>query len=104
LLDPAESDNCARYLKVVADPDRLQIIQCLQKGPSHVSALAKVLGKSIANVSHHLKIMRQAGLVSTRKEGKYVAYSLTADFFPARNDAGCRLDLGCCQLNLTPEE
>ncbi|MFO0965070.1 MAG: metalloregulator ArsR/SmtB family transcription factor [Gemmataceae bacterium] len=103
--EPADSDGCARYLKVVADPDRLAIIERLQRGPEHVSAIAKALKKNIANVSHHLKILREAGLVSTSKQGKYITYSLTSTFFPAAAQPGaaCCLDLGCCQLNLRPE-
>lgn len=34
MLKPSDSDQCAKYLKVVADPDRLLIIQCLQTGAS----------------------------------------------------------------------
>ncbi len=105
MAKPSDSDQCAKYLKVVADSDRLTIIQCLQRGPKNVSAIAAELKKDLANVSHHLKILRRNGLVTTKKEGKYVRYALDENYFsrPEGEKTGCCLDLGCCQLDLSGE-
>src|SRR5690242_2925873 len=78
----SDSDRCAELLMAVADTDRLQIIRCLQRGPRNVSELAAALGNSLPNVSHHLGILRKAGLVSTHKEGKFVTYALSSEYFP----------------------
>src|SRR5262245_30844278 len=101
--DRLQSSACARYLKAMADPERLRIVQCLQQGPRNVSELATLLDTNLANVSHHLGVLRHAGLVLDEKRGKFVLYSL--------NPAVCRpgpsgealeiLDFGCCRLDLS---
>jgi ArsR family transcriptional regulator len=95
MRDKLQSDQCARALKALADPERLKIIQCLQAGPRNVSELARLLDAEIANVSHHLQVLRHAGLVQDKKDGKYVIYSLD----PATVAAGV-VELGCCRLEL----
>jgi DNA-binding transcriptional ArsR family regulator len=102
MRDRLQSDRCARVLKALADPQRLRIVQCLQAGPKNVSELTALLGEGIANVSHHLGVLRQAGLVQDRKKGKYVVYSLhPAVCHPARGgQLPGVLDLGCCRLDL----
>ncbi len=96
MKDQLQSSKCAISLKAIGDPDRLKIIQCLQLGPMNVGAIADVLDVEIANVSHHLQILKHAGLVDANKQGKYVIYSLSADVL-AENDV---LELGCCRLQL----
>ena len=61
-----------------------------------------MLGAEIANVSHHLAVLRHAGLVRDDKQGKFVVYSLHPDHFPPNKDGGpCQaVDLGCCRLDL----
>jgi ArsR family transcriptional regulator len=102
MKDRLQSRECARSLKALADPDRLKIIQCLQDGPKHVSQIAQLLGAEIANVSHHLGVLRHANLVQDQKDGKFVIYSLNPDVFaPAADGRPARVaDLGCCRLEL----
>jgi ArsR family transcriptional regulator, nickel/cobalt-responsive transcriptional repressor len=99
MRDTLQSERCARFLKALADPERLRIIQCLRQGPMNVSALTKALGGEIANVSHHLGVLRHAGLVVDRKQGKFVEYSLAPDVVPD-GAPGDVVDLGCCRLQL----
>jgi DNA-binding transcriptional ArsR family regulator len=103
--DKLRSDECARSLKAIGDPERLKIIQCLQPGPRNVSELAALLGVELANVSHHLRVLRDAGLVLDEKQGKFVVYSLNPTIFKPGNagHVGDALDLGCCRLELTGE-
>jgi ArsR family transcriptional regulator len=102
MRDRLESTKCARYLKALAEPERLKIIQCLQTGPKNVGQLANLLDEEVANVSHHLGVLRHAGLVLNRKEGKYVVYDLHPDIYVPQEEgpAGGVLDLGCCRLEL----
>ena len=96
--DQLQSIECARTLKALADPDRLKIIQCLRTGPKNVSELAELLGRELVNVSHHLGVLRHAGLVCDERKGKFIIYSLHPDVFsPKQSDC---LDLGCCRLKL----
>jgi ArsR family transcriptional regulator len=103
MRDRLRSDDCARYLKALADPMRLRIIQCLQGGPLIVTDVCDQVGEDMANVSHHLGVLRHAGLVSGAKQGKYVVYALEPRFFRAREPGRTAdlLDLGCCRLELT---
>jgi ArsR family transcriptional regulator len=100
--DALESKRCANLLRAVADPDRLRIIQCLRGGAKNVSEVAGLLGAEIVNVSHHLGVLRQAGLVLDDKQGRFVYYRLNPQFFqptPA-TDATDYLNLGCCRIEL----
>ncbi len=99
--DPLQSDVCARYLKALSEPDRLKLIQALQHGPKNVSELAELLGRELVNVSHHLGVLRNAGLVQDEKQGKFVIYSIHPAVLAKKkkNEHGKEtLDLGCCRL------
>lgn len=61
---------------VIADPTRRQILRVLAEGESPVGALVAELGVSQPTVSKHLKVLRTAGLVSTRAQGQRRLYSL----------------------------
>jgi ArsR family transcriptional regulator len=102
MRDKLHSDDCAERLKALADPTRLKIIQCLQGGPMNVSAIADTLGDDIANVSHHLRVLRHAGLVTDQKQGKFVVYSLDPAVFRIQESGKAPdvADLGCCRLHL----
>ena len=103
--DELQSADCAKRLKALADPERLKIIQLLQSGPKNVSTLSDLLGADIANVSHHLGVLRHAGLVRDEKQGKFVVYSLHPDIFrPGEPGQVAALDLGCCRLELGTAE
>ena len=77
--DKLESRECARYLRALADPERLKIVQCLQSGPKNVGEISTLLEQELANVSHHLGVLRHAGLVQDAKDGKFVIYRLHPD-------------------------
>jgi ArsR family transcriptional regulator len=97
MRDRLQSQKCADALKALAEPLRLKIVQCLQGGPKNVSELAGLLREELANVSHHLRVLRDHGLVQDEKQGKFVVYSLHPDVFPSAD----ALDLGCCRLDLS---
>ncbi len=103
--DRLRSKDCARYLKALAEPERLKIIQCLQTGAKNVTELSEMLKAELANVSHHLRVLRAAGLVRDQKQGKFVFYTLHPNIFrPKRpGDTADTIDLGCCRLELTAQ-
>ncbi len=82
----------ARIGKAVSSPRRLELLDLLAQGPRTVEALAGLSGQSVANTSHHLKILRQAHLVESRKSGPYVTCRLAGDdvaaFWCALRDLG----------------
>jgi len=69
----------ARVGKALANGNRLELLEFLAQGERSVDALAKVSGLSVANTSQHLQQLRQAGLVTSRKQGLKVHYSLSGD-------------------------
>lgn len=96
MKDRLQSERCARVLKAIGDPERLKIIQCLQLGPTHVGAIADVLDTEIANISHHLQVLRHADLVRVEKRGQFAVYSLNPDVLSEQD----LLELGCCRIQL----
>ncbi len=66
----------ADFCKTLADANRLLIINELAKGEVSVNELVKRLELRQSNVSKHLAIMRERGLVVTRREGSTIYYSL----------------------------
>jgi ArsR family transcriptional regulator len=93
-------------LLALADPERLRIISCLRHGPRNVTELANLLQAKVVNVSHHLGVLRHAGVVLDEKQGRYVVYRLHPDVFhpDSGGPAAEHLDLGCCRLELKPRE
>lgn len=66
----------ARVCKAIADPKRLLIINELRDRELSVGDLCEALGVSQSNVSQHLAVLRERGIVSTRRAGTSVFYSL----------------------------
>ena len=71
-------EQVARIGKAVASPKRLELIELLCQGEKTVEALAAQADISVKLASAHLKELRVARLVETRKEGKYVLYRLAS--------------------------
>ena len=69
----------AAVAKAVAHPHRLELLEQLAQGERSVEVIADRTRMSIANASQHLQHMRRAGLVATRRDGKFVFYRLTDD-------------------------
>ncbi len=66
----------AARFRAMGEPMRLQILQQLESGESSVSALAENLGATQPNVSKHLKVLQDAGLLSRRQQGNSVYYAI----------------------------
>lgn len=67
------------FFKVVSDPSRLSILLAIDGEELCACDIAKLLGMTKSAVSHQMKTLRQASLVSYRKSGKNVFYSLADD-------------------------
>jgi len=94
------SSECADILRALGDPTRLTVLQALLQGPLHVNDLQKRVSVGQSLLSHHLKVLRDAGLVLAKRDGKAVLYRVT----PAMADQtpGQCLDLKCCQVVFSP--
>lgn len=72
-------EQLGRVAQALGSAGRLQILEYVAQGERSVDALAAMTGLSAANTSKHLQSLRQAGLVSARKEGLRVYYRLAGD-------------------------
>ncbi len=64
----------ARVAKALASPHRLQLLELLSQAERSVEMLGDLCGLSVGTVSHHLKVLRQAHLVETRRAGVFIHY------------------------------
>jgi DNA-binding transcriptional ArsR family regulator len=104
VIDMSETSNSVIFAKALADDTRQKIMSLCCCCWLNVGEIVNALNVSQPTVSHHLAILRSAGLVDVRREGKQVYYSL--------NQA--RMADGCCslaetfapdhELTLTPNE
>lgn len=69
----------ARVGQALASDRRLELIDLLAQSPRHVEALASETGMSVASVSQHLQVLRNAHLVESEREGTKVRYRLAGD-------------------------
>jgi ArsR family transcriptional regulator len=94
--DPTAKDTAAK-LAALAEPTRLRVLHFLVQGPHYVGQLAELTGVPMVNMSHHLGVLRNAGILDDAKDGRRVVYRLNPDVY-----ADGTLDLGRVRLTLTP--
>ena len=73
-----EGDELAALCKAAGDPLRLNVLRALANDSFGVLELAQIFGIGQSGMSHHLKVLAQADLVATRREGKYIFYGLAS--------------------------
>jgi ArsR family transcriptional regulator len=77
LTPSAESlADVARLFHALSDPTRIEILERLRNGERCVCELTDVLDAAQSRLSFHLRTLREAGLVTDRKEGRWVYYTL----------------------------
>ena len=93
-MDADRASQVALRFKALGDPGRLRLLSLIaahESGQACVCDLTGPLGLSQPTVSHHLKVLREAGLVIGERRGTWVHYSLVAG---ALHDLAVRLDGG----------
>ncbi|MCE9562032.1 MAG: metalloregulator ArsR/SmtB family transcription factor [Planctomycetes bacterium] len=103
--DPLEPKRCAVLLGALAAPERLKIVRFLAEGPRNVTEIVAMLGlkEKAVNVSHHLAVLKNAGLIRGTKRGRFVHYALRPGMLEEAEATGVpreALNLGCCKLEL----
>jgi len=93
-----DSAFCVARLKTLADDTRLAVVRELMGSPRHVGELMHALGIEQSLLSHHLRVLRDAHIVTAERDGKAVLYRLTPTVLGDEHGVP-RLDLGCCQLS-----
>lgn len=69
----------ARIFKAFCDENRLQILELLQNGEYSASEILAGLNISQSTLSHHMKILCDSGIVSPRRDGKWIYYSINRE-------------------------
>ncbi|WP_025367655.1 ArsR/SmtB family transcription factor [Thioalkalivibrio paradoxus] len=80
----------ARVAKALASPVRLELLEALAQGEHSVDESARAVGVPIANASHHLQVLRDGGLVHSRRDGVQIIYSLSDETEITQVIAGIR--------------
>ncbi|MCX6085948.1 MAG: metalloregulator ArsR/SmtB family transcription factor [Caldiserica bacterium] len=74
-----ECEEQAKFVSVLLEPQRIKVLRLLRGGELCVCEIERSLGIAQNLVSHHLRVLREAGLVTARKEGQFVHYSRVED-------------------------
>lgn len=77
ILDEHTGAHVAELFRAFSDTSRVRIMSALLDGEKNVSTLAGLVGISESAVSHHMRGLRQIHIVTARREGKEVYYSIT---------------------------
>jgi len=72
-------DLIARRFRVLAEPMRIKLLDRLREGGATVAELQEATGASQQNVSKHLGVLLQSGLVARRKDGNFAVYEIADD-------------------------
>lgn len=75
-MDKELANHAAEVLKAVAHPIRLQVVELLQTGEMCVGRISETLGEKQAITSQQLNIMKDKGILASRREGTRVFYRL----------------------------
>jgi len=73
---PITINSLAKVMKILSEPNRLNILYSMGLECSPVSAIIEATGLSQTNVSFHLRVMREAGLVKGERRGAFIYYCL----------------------------
>ena len=90
--------DCSDILKALADLTRMRIVKTLLTEAHGVNDLAEALDISQYNISKHLRILREAGIVDMEPDGTRREYHIADPFRKKLEKEGNTLDFGCCSF------
>lgn len=119
MYTPAVKGDLVTTLQALADRTRLRLLHLMRGGELCVCYFVEILGESQPKISRHLAYLRRAGLVSARRDGKWIHYALASPSDPrhaavmqstldaSANDRDVQHDRGaleraCCAVKLPP--
>lgn len=100
--EPLAADQVKQLFRALAEPIRLQVVQALASGERCVCELTAELNLGQSKLSFHLRVMKEAGLIRSRQEGRWIYYSLNPSVLSALQSwlgqlaAGCRSQAQSC--------
>lgn len=103
MLETRNLPATALLFHALSDPTRLELVRMLARGERCVCELTGAMGAAQSRLSFHLKTLKSAGLVTDRRDGRWVYYSLNAaalgsigDFAESVREASLLPEKGCC--------
>lgn len=85
-------DRAARLFHALSDPTRLAVMDMLRDGERCVCELQDEIGAAQSRLSFHLRVLKDAGLVADRKEGRWSYYTITPDAVAEVHDMAVALE------------
>ncbi|MGN0610661.1 MAG: ArsR/SmtB family transcription factor [Ruminiclostridium sp.] len=79
MLPQVQFEKLSMFFKAISDETRIKLLYSLSRSKMCVCDLAALLGMTVSAISHQLRVLRQAGLVRSEKQGKVVYYMLSDD-------------------------
>src|SRR5579871_3711962 len=101
-LSPTQAEALADRFRLLSEPTRLRLIDLLEEGEASVGTLTERLGCTQANVSKHLALLADAGVLHRRREGLHCFYSVADSSALQIRDAGW--DWVCRQRRAAADE
>ncbi len=94
------TSECAGIMRALGDATRLRILEVLLAREQCVSDLVAQVRRTQPHVSHHLRILREAGLIEGLRDGKRICYRISPKIQMLLEDRKRRaLDFGCCRIS-----
>ena len=101
MTDMKVAKRSAEQIQALSEPNRIRIIDCLMTGSKNVTELSDKIKIPIVNASHHLATLRNAGLVTDDKQGRFVYYTLNHDLFSVDKKGKATLKLEWCTIEIS---
>ena len=98
MIDFSHASKCSKALKALSDLNRIKILELLFKGEMCVSDLVRALKLDQPKVSHHLAILKRAGVILDRRQGRKIIYSLHPGVYRKPSEFVDRIDFGFCSV------
>lgn len=104
MIDLPTATRMATFFHALGEPSRLQLLSRLSAGGDCVKELARAVGGKVVNVSHHLSVLLDAGMVAVERRGRQRIYSLAPGRFhdSIPNAVGVFEAFGCRLLLRVP--
>ncbi len=93
------SFDCLTAMRALGEPTRMRLVRQFINGARTVTELCENLQVTPYNVSKHLRVLKEAGLLEVEKQGQQRIYSLVPTFRDKISRNSHTLDLGCCQFD-----
>lgn len=75
-VNEADLERASRIFRALGDPSRLRLLTVLGRGEACVTEVSAAEGEEISTISQRLRVLRNEGLVSRRRQGKHIVYGL----------------------------